>query len=62
MFAELSKVMDYSMEDENYIDALKNNIIGKKSADGIKQTTNLLKKLYSFNLNEPKQKIHYRLL
>jgi len=53
MFAELSKVMDYSMEDENYIDALKNNIIGKKSADGIKQTTNLLKKLYSFNLNEP---------
>lgn len=53
MFAELSKVMDYSMEDENYIDSLGNNIIGKKSADGIRQTTNFLKKLYSFNTNEP---------
>lgn len=52
MFAELSKVMDYSMEDENFIDSLENNTIGKKSADGIRQTTNFLKKLYGFNIEE----------
>ena len=49
MFAELSKVMDYSIEDGNYVDSLNNNIISKKSADGIRQTSIFLKKLYGFD-------------
>jgi len=53
MFAELAKVMDYSFKEANYIDSIRYNVFGKKSADGIRQTTNNLKKLYSFDLSYP---------
>ena len=49
MFAELEKVMDYSIESDNYQKSLDFNVIGKKSADGIKKTTNFLKLLYGFD-------------
>jgi hypothetical protein len=49
MFAELEKVMDYSIESDNFQESLDNNVIGKKSADGIKKTTNYLKLLYGFD-------------
>lgn len=49
MFSELEKVMDYSMDSDNFQESLDNNVIGKKSADGIKQTTNFLKLLYGFD-------------
>lgn len=49
MFAELEKVMDYSIESDNFQKSLDNNVIGKKSADGIKKTTNYLKLLYGFD-------------
>jgi len=48
MFTELEKVMDYSIESDNFQESLDNNVIGKKSADGIKKTTNFLKMLYGF--------------
>jgi len=50
MFSELEKIMDYSINDLNFLDALKENVFGKKSADGIWKSANFLKRLYSFNL------------
>jgi hypothetical protein len=49
MFAELEKVMDYSIDSDNFQESLDNNVIGKKSSDGIKKTTNFLKLLYGFD-------------
>lgn len=49
MFAELEKVMNYSVESDNFQVSLDSNVIGKKSADGIKKTTNYLKLLYGFD-------------
>jgi hypothetical protein len=53
MFAELEKVMNYSIEDGRYLDSLSSNIFNKKSADGIRQTSNFLKRLYGFDLLNP---------
>lgn len=51
MFAELEKVMDYSLDDNSYFEALSNNVTGKKSADGVKQTARFLTKIYSFDIS-----------
>ena len=51
MFAELERIMDCSIDDNNYIDSLNNNVIGKKSADGIRQTSSFITKLYGFDNN-----------
>ena len=53
MFAELAKVMDHAIEDDNYLDSLSQNVINKKTNSGIKETTHRLKKLYSFDLTYP---------
>jgi hypothetical protein len=53
MFAEFEKVMSYSYENDSYNQALIDNVTGKKSADGVKQTANFLNKMYSFDLNNP---------
>lgn len=49
MFAELEKIMNFSIEHKNFLESLNDNIIGKKSADGIKQSGAFLKKLYNFD-------------
>ncbi|MBC7748679.1 MAG: hypothetical protein H7Z76_08930 [Methylotenera sp.] len=49
MFKELEKVMDYAISDDSYFQALDNNVTGKKSADGIKQTARFLKIIYGFD-------------
>lgn len=49
MFSELEKVMDYSIASGNFQESLDNNVIGKKSSDGIKKTNNFLKILYKFD-------------
>lgn len=53
MFDELSQVMNFSIEKNNYLDSMTNNVFGKKSEDNIKKTTNFLKMLYTFNVNYP---------
>jgi len=53
MFLELSKVMDFSVEKDNYQESMSNNVFGKKSQDGIKTTSNFLTKLYGFNITNP---------
>jgi hypothetical protein len=51
MYAELEKVMAYSMDTGLYLDAMGENVFGKKSSDGIKQTKGFLKRLYGFELS-----------
>ena len=50
MFLELEKVMNFSIEKDNYIESMQNNVFGKKSQDGIKKTSGFLSQLYQFSL------------
>jgi hypothetical protein len=50
MFSELEKVMAYSIDTGLYMDAMGENVFGKKSSNGIKQTKGFLKRLYGFEL------------
>ncbi len=54
MFSELEKVMDFSIDNEAFLESLHSNVFGKKSADGIRQTSRFLKRLYSFDSNNPR--------
>ncbi len=49
MFSELEKVMSFSLETGQYLDAMADNVFGKKSSDGIRQTKGFLKRLYCFD-------------
>lgn len=49
MYEELQKVMDYAMESGLYLESMGENVFGKKSSDGIRQTNNFLKRLYGFD-------------
>jgi hypothetical protein len=53
MFAELEKVMAYSLDDDNFLESLKHNVTGKKSNSGVEKTANYLKQLYGFDSNFP---------
>lgn len=52
MFAELEKVMAYSLDSENFLEALGDNITAKKSNSGVEKTASYLKQLYGFDNNE----------
>lgn len=56
MSNELEKVMDFGLEEDAYQKALESNVFGKKSSDGVKQTSNFLTKIYSFDTQLPKFK------
>jgi len=53
MFAELEKVMDYSIGNDNFIESLRQNITGKKSSSGAEKTAGFLKTLYRFDIKYP---------
>lgn len=53
MLSELQKVMAYSFETSRYLDAMDDNVFGKKTSDGVKQTKRFLKRLYGFDENNP---------
>lgn len=48
MFAEVEKVMDFSISSDNFLPSLIDNITGKKSNSGVEKTTAYLKSLYKF--------------
>ncbi len=50
MFAELEKVMDYSIENDSFIESLAQNVTGKKSSSGVEKTANYLKRLYGLDM------------
>ena len=56
MFMELEKVMNFSIQNDNYIESMNNNVFGKKSQDGIKKTSGFLLQLYKFDLSSNKFK------
>lgn len=49
MYNELSRVMDFAIHDDNYLDSLSQNVINKNTKSGIDKTTSYLKRLYTFN-------------
>ena len=53
MFSELEKVMSFPLESGQYLDAMADNVFGKKSSDGVKQTKGYLKRLYGFDSQYP---------
>jgi hypothetical protein len=53
MFQELEKVMGFALETDEYTKAMEANVFGKKSADGIKQTSNFLSRIYLFDPKLP---------
>jgi len=53
MFAELAKVMDHAMQNDNYEDSLNQNVINKNTKSALKESIRHLKTLYSFDINDP---------
>jgi len=53
MYAELRKVMDHGLDNDDYIDALKQNVFNKATKSGISYTSLYLKKLYDFDISQP---------
>lgn len=49
MYAELVKVMDFSLDSDNFVESLRQNVTGKKSNSGVEKTANYLKRLYGFD-------------
>lgn len=52
MYSELERIMDFSFDNDNYFEALSDNVFGKKSSDGIRQTSTFLKRLYGFEMKD----------
>jgi hypothetical protein len=57
MFMELSKVMDFSIDSDDYHESMVNNVLGKKSQDGVRKTSNFLTQLYGFDISTPQFKV-----
>jgi hypothetical protein len=53
MYAEVEKVMAYSLDRDNFLESLGHNITGKKSNSGVAKTANYLKQLYGFDIMNP---------
>jgi len=57
MFADLVKVMNHGVENDDYFDSLRQNVINKSTKSGIKKTSQYLKRLYEFDATLPTFKI-----
>ncbi|MBK8642219.1 MAG: hypothetical protein IPN15_08400 [Saprospiraceae bacterium] len=53
MYTELGKVMAYSLENDNFLESLGQNVTGKKSNSGIEKNANYLKRKYGFDMQYP---------
>lgn len=53
MFAELGKVMSYSLDEDIFLESLGRNVTGKQSNSGVEKTANYLKQLYGFDIHYP---------
>jgi hypothetical protein len=53
MFAELEKVMAFSLDSDAFLSSLMQNVTGKKSNSGVEKTANYLKQLYGFDVQDP---------
>lgn len=53
MFEELCKVMEFGLATDAFQDSLEQNIISKATQSNRAKTSNFLRKLYSFSLDDP---------
>lgn len=53
MFKELQKVMDHGLDNDNYVDAIKQNVFNKATKSGVSFTSQFLKRLYDFDVSLP---------
>lgn len=53
MFAELAKVMNHGVENDDYFDSLRQNVINKSTKSGITKTSQYLKRIYEFDAKSP---------
>lgn len=53
MFAELQRVMNHGIVDDQYLNALNQNVINKATQSGVTKTSRYLKSLYDFDLSQP---------
>gem|GEM_PF-853859 len=53
MYTELEKVMAYSLDGDDFMEALHINVTGKKSNSGVEKTSKYLKQLYGFDNDYP---------
>lgn len=54
MYAELERVMAFSIDNGNFLESLQQNVTGKKSNSGVDKTANYLKRLYGFDNSDPR--------
>jgi hypothetical protein len=57
MFKELQKVMDHGLDNDDYVDAIKQNVFNKATKSGVSYTSQFLKRLYDFDLSQPAFKV-----
>jgi len=53
MFTELAKVMNHGVENDDYFDSLRQNVISKATKSGITKTSQYLKRIYEFDVKSP---------
>ncbi len=51
MFKELQKVMDHGLDNDDYVDAIKQNVVNKATKSGVAFTSQFLKRLYDFDVS-----------
>lgn len=53
MFKELQKVMDHGVDNDDYVEAIKQNVFNKATKSGVSFTSQFLKRLYDFDVTLP---------
>jgi hypothetical protein len=57
MFKELQKVMNHGLDNDDYVEAIKQNVFNKATKSGVSQTSKFLKRLYDFDMSLPVFKV-----
>lgn len=53
MFKELQKVMNHGLDNDDYVDAIKQNVFNKATKSGVSYTAKFLRRLYDFDMSLP---------
>lgn len=53
MFKELQKVMNHGLDNDDYVEAIKQNVFNKATKSGVSFTSQFLKRLYDFDVTLP---------
>jgi len=53
MFKELQKVMNHGLDNDDYVEAIKQNVFNKATKSGVSYTAKFLRRLYDFDMSLP---------